>query len=223
MEQNEKNKTSFPSVHKSQKQKQVKCPVIHYEFWLPVSAHNSAWYCETTVFIIWSTRDTHIPGRVSKNCLSLSCLSYWGLVGFLCHYEDLRREVGLALSFHHHGLTIHPWGTRHRLPGSALTVTPWLSHLVSPVSEVNIYIMWLWEYGAYSPYLPWLISDAQNSIIRAFLLPLKIMVTMQMLSDRKKDGVWKELTYEALLIAKTCLEPVRIYICYIFHSHPSFR
>ena len=145
----EKNKTSFPSVHKSQKQKQVKCPVTHYEFWLPVSAHNSAWESETTVFIIWSTRDTHIPDRVSKNCLSLSCLSYWGLIGSFHNY--LSDILLVALSFHHHGLTIHPWGTRHRLPGSALTVTPWLSHLVSPVSEVIIYIMWLWEYGACSP------------------------------------------------------------------------
>ena len=111
----------------------------------------SAWESEATVFIMWSTRDTHIRGRVSKNCLSLSCLRYWGLIGSLCHYEDLRREVGLSLSFHHHGLKIHPWGARHRLPGSALTVTPWPSQLFSPVSEVIINIMWPWEYGACSP------------------------------------------------------------------------
>ena len=43
----------------------------------------------------------------------------------------------------------HEEAARHRLPGSALTVTPWLSHLVSPVNEVIIYIMW--EYGACSP------------------------------------------------------------------------
>ena len=43
---------------------------------------------------------------------------------------------------------------------------------------------------------------------------------MQMLSGRKKDGMWKELTCEALLYAKTCLEPVRIYICYVFILTP---
>lgn len=69
-----------------------------------------AWESEATVFIMWSTRGTHIPGRVSKNCFSLSCLRYWGLMGSFCHSKDLRREVGLALPFHQHGLTIHPRG-----------------------------------------------------------------------------------------------------------------
>lgn len=154
MEQNEKNKTSFfPWFMKVKTRNKLN------GLWLTVSSDCLllflltifAWEREAATFTMWSTGDAHILGRVSKNWSSLGCLRLWGFIWSFYHYEDLRREISLVLFL----LTIrvsgehkstYPWGPRHRLPGSALTVTPWL---VSPVNEVNIYVMWLWEYWAH--------------------------------------------------------------------------
>lgn len=84
-----------------------------------------------------------------------------------------------------------PWGIKYRLPGSALTVTPWL---VSPLNEGSKYLCYT------HPYLLWLKTN-WSSTIRAFLLLLKV-------------GDLRELVCECLHCAKTYSKPIRIYICY---------
>lgn len=138
-----------------------------------------------------------VPGSVSKYD---NLLVVWGF-GVPCDHsvtvgtwgERLARLSFLTRRASGEHKASKPWGIKYRpwMPGSALTVTPWL---VSPLNKGSRYLCYT------HPYLLWLKTN-WSSTIRAFLLLLKV-------------GDLRKLVCECLHCAKTYSKPIRIYICY---------
>lgn len=97
-----------------------------------------AWVREAATFFMWSTQDACILGRVAKNDLLLVVWGFgvsfdpsvtmgtWGeRLTWLSFFSPPGTQV-----------TNPPMRNKHRLPGSAPMVTPWL---VLPVNEVNVH------------------------------------------------------------------------------------
>lgn len=224
----ERVKPPFPPVHKNQKQKQIKCPVTHWVLITCFCFSHSLCLGQTGLHIFtWSSRDAYTSGSVSKDDI---LLVFWGLAVH-CEFSvpveiSLKGEISLALF----RLTIrvsgerkptHPWGIRHRLPGSALIVTHWVA---SPVNDGSKHLCHV-TVGVLRPLTSSLTNKGQlklnpqsfPSAVSGYNYYADISRT------GRRIGEWRELTFECLFCARTYSKPIRIYICHIFNSHPQVQ